>query len=97
MGSKPDTDTSGYTQSTTESIINSNLFVLTTCENLVFTNAIISLIYQPGNIIPSYSPTQSNQIETSTPIRIPRKPFRIQTIVILILYLITLNTSNIFI
>jgi hypothetical protein len=78
---EPGTDTSGYTQLTTEPIMDSDLFVLTTCEDLVFTNAIISLIDQSGNIIASYSPTQSTEIGTLTSIRTPRKPFRIQTIV----------------
>ena len=78
---EPDTDTSGYTQLNTEPIMDSNLLVLTTCENLVLTNANISLIDQSGNIIASYLPSQSNEIGTLTSIRIPRKQFRIQTIV----------------
>ncbi|CAF3310278.1 unnamed protein product [Rotaria sp. Silwood2] len=41
-------DSSGYTEFTTEHIIDSDLLILTTCENINFTYANISLINQSG-------------------------------------------------
>ena len=80
---EPNTDTSGYTQLTTEPIIDSDLLVLTTCENLLITIANISLINASGDVIASYSPIQSDQFGTLTSIHIPREQFRIQTIITL--------------
>lgn len=80
---EPNTDTSGYTQLTTEPIIDSNLLVLTTCENQLITSANISLINAVGNVIASYSPVQSDQFGTLTLIHIPREQFRLQTIITL--------------
>jgi hypothetical protein len=80
---EPNTDTSGYTQLTTEPIIDSDLLILTTCENLQFSNANISLIDQSGIIIASYSPFESNPLGTLTKIRVPQEQFRIQTIITL--------------
>ena len=45
------TDTSGYTQLTAEPIIGSDLFILTTCENLPFRSATISLIDPSDRIL----------------------------------------------
>jgi hypothetical protein len=80
---EPETDTTGYTQLTTEPIINSDLLILTTCENLLISNATISLIDSSGNIIASYLPIQSNEFGTFTPIHVPQQQFRIQTIITL--------------
>lgn len=80
---EPNTDTSGYTQLTTEPIMDSNLLVLTSCENLLITSITISLINQSGNVIASYSPAQSEPFVTLTLIRIPREQFRILTIITL--------------
>lgn len=82
-GMELNTDTSGYTQLTTEPIVNSDLFILTTCENINVTKANIYLINQIGNIIANYSSTQSNQFEILTKIRIPQEAFRIQAILTL--------------
>lgn len=76
-------DSSGYTQLTTEPIIDSDLLVLTSCENILYTRANISLVDIAGNIIASYSPVESDQMEMLTKILIPRQQFRIQTIVTL--------------
>ena len=76
-------DSSGYTQLTTEPIIDSDLLVLTSCENILYARANISLVDISGNIIASYSPIESDQTEMLTKIRIPRQQFRIQTIVTL--------------
>jgi hypothetical protein len=78
---EPNMDTSGYTQLTTEPIIDSDLLILTTCENLQITNANISLIDQSGNSIASYSPIELNQFGTLTRIHVPREQFRIQTVI----------------
>ena len=77
------TDSSGYTQLTTEPIINSDLLVLTTCENVVHNSANISLFDISGNIIASYSATETDLVEMLTKIRVPHQQFRIQTIVML--------------
>jgi hypothetical protein len=77
------TDTSGYTQLTTEPVIDSNLLILTTCEDLLVANATISLVDKAGNIIQSYSPMQANQLGILTEIRVPREQFRIQTMITL--------------
>jgi hypothetical protein len=75
------TDTSGYTHLTIEPIIDSDLLILTSCENLLLNDVNISLVDQLGNIIVSYIPIQSDQFGTLTQIRIPQQQFRIQTIV----------------
>ncbi|UJR20150.1 hypothetical protein I4U23_023282 [Adineta vaga] len=80
---EPDKDSSGYTQLTTEPLIDSDLLVLTTCENLQSSVAEISLIDQTGKVLKSYSPFQFDQLGILTRIRVPREPFRIQTIIIL--------------
>jgi hypothetical protein len=77
------TDSSGYTQLTTEPIIDSDLLVLTSCENILYSRANISLVDVSGNTIASYLPIESDQMEMFTKIRIPRQQFRIQTIVTL--------------
>ena len=76
-------DSNGYTQLTTEPIINSNLYVLTACENLINASVNISLISQSGKTIATYSSSESNQFGTITPIRIPQEQFRILTILTL--------------
>ncbi|CAF3877300.1 unnamed protein product, partial [Rotaria sp. Silwood1] len=73
-------DSNGYTELTTEPLINSSLLILTTCENVNFTYANISLINSSGQTIESYLPLQSDHIEILTKIRVPQQPFRIQTI-----------------
>ncbi|CAF4450507.1 unnamed protein product, partial [Adineta steineri] len=79
-----DKDSNGYTQLTTEPLIDSNLIILTTCENVQYTNVTISLIDQFGYIITNYLPFQSDQLGILTNIRIPQQQFRIQTIITLI-------------
>ncbi|CAF1276430.1 unnamed protein product [Rotaria magnacalcarata] len=73
-------DSSGYTELTTEPLIGSDLLILTTCENVNFTFANISLINQFGQVIESYSPSVTDQLDIVTKIRVPRQAFRIQTI-----------------
>ncbi|CAF2965546.1 unnamed protein product [Rotaria sp. Silwood2] len=77
------TDTSDYTQLTTEPIINSELIILTTCENVNYTSVNIFLIDQSGQIINSYSQTQSDESDTVTKIRVPQQAFRIEAILTL--------------
>lgn len=77
------TDSSGYTKLTTEPVIDSNLFVLTTCNDLLLSNVNISLINSAGNTIASYASTQSGQFGTLTSIRVPQEQFRIHTIITL--------------
>ncbi|CAF4164785.1 unnamed protein product [Rotaria sp. Silwood2] len=72
-------DSSGYTELTTEPLIDSDLLILTTCENVNFTYANISLINQSGQIIENYSPLKIDQLEIVTKIRVPQQAFRIQT------------------
>jgi hypothetical protein len=81
---EPDQDSSGYTLLTSEPIIDSDLLILTTCDDLQFTNANISLIDPSGNILVSYSPIELNQLGILTKVRIPREQFRIQTIITLL-------------
>ncbi|CAF4671781.1 unnamed protein product, partial [Rotaria sp. Silwood2] len=73
-------DSEGYTELTTEPLINSDLLIMTACENINFTNANISLINQYGQVIESYSPLKIDQLEIVTKIRVPQQAFRIQTI-----------------
>ncbi|CAF4782409.1 unnamed protein product, partial [Rotaria sp. Silwood2] len=73
-------DSEGYTELTTEPLINSDLLIMTACENINFTNAYISLINQYGQVIESYSPLKIDQLEIVTKIRVPQQAFRIQTI-----------------
>ncbi|CAF3342067.1 unnamed protein product [Rotaria sp. Silwood2] len=77
------TDTSDYTQLTTEPIINSELIILTTCENVNYTSANIFLIDQSGQIINSYSQTESDESDTVTKIRVSQQAFRIEAILTL--------------
>ncbi|CAF1095611.1 unnamed protein product [Adineta steineri] len=79
-----DKDSNGYTQLTTEPLLDSNLIILTTCENVQYSNVTISLIDQFGYIIRNYLPFQSDQLGILTNIRIPQQQFRIQTIITLI-------------
>lgn len=72
-------DSTGYTELTTEPLVNSSLLILTTCENANFTTANISLIDQSGQIIVTYSPLKIDQGDIVTNISVPSKPFRIQT------------------
>ncbi|CAF1224195.1 unnamed protein product [Adineta ricciae] len=74
-------DSSGYTQLTTEPLIDGDLLVLTTCENLQPSTVQISLIDQTGNVLTNYTPFQSDQLGILTRIRVPSESFRIQTIV----------------
>lgn len=80
---EPNTDTSGYTQLTTEPIIDFNLMVLTTCGNLTLSGVNITLVSSSGATLASYPSSQSDQFGTLTLIRIPQERFRIQTIVTL--------------
>ncbi|UJR38739.1 hypothetical protein I4U23_031404 [Adineta vaga] len=73
-------DSNGYTQLTTEPLIDSDLLILTTCENVQPVTVQISLIDQIGNILTNYTPYQSDQLGILTRIRVPNKSFRIQTI-----------------
>ncbi|CAF4653332.1 unnamed protein product, partial [Rotaria sp. Silwood2] len=72
-------DNNGYTELTTEPLIDSDLLILTTCENVNFTYANISLINQCGQVIESYAPLKLDQLGILTKIRVPRQAFRIQT------------------
>ncbi|CAF2754763.1 unnamed protein product [Rotaria sp. Silwood2] len=72
-------DSYGYTELTTEPLIDSDLLILTTCENVNFTYANISLINQFGQVIESYAPLKLDQLEILTKIRVPQQAFRIQT------------------
>lgn len=78
-----DIDSSGYTQLTTEPIINSDLLVLTTCENVVYVRANISLVDISGNSIGYYSAIEKDRMEMLTKIRVPHQPFRIQAVMML--------------
>lgn len=81
MQMEANTDSTGYTQLTTEPIFNSNPFVQTICENVQFSTVNISLIDQSGRIISTYSPNQTDALGALTPIQIPEQRFRILTTV----------------
>lgn len=78
-----DRDTSGYTLLTNEPLIHSDLLILTTYANLSVSSIVISLIDIQGNVISTYSSTQTASFGILTEINVPEQQFRIGTLLTL--------------
>lgn len=74
-------DSSGYTDLTNEPLINSIIFVSTSCDMTSTFTPTIQLIDEFGRNISNHSPLQIGASEIFTQIRVPNQKFRIKTII----------------